>query len=523
MMNGNADKWRVKVYVDGKQRSLPGGPWPTKEAGERALGIWNARRLLAETNGEPVASLLANASDSGASAIPSTLPSAGRLKSETPFREVYLNSLARLGGEAAMSRDRRTFYRTCITGEATTKTGEEIVGRMILGNLPVERITVEVIENWAASLLYNPVPSLRLKPATVAKWGRHLSQALKWAKRAGYIADNPMESAQVVARGEVSRTRQPRYVFTLDELWALQEAAGGHSVESLMMEVLIWTGLRQGEMRALTPESLVGRSVPLLQVSNSVNSYQGKAVLGPTKTEGSERRVPIPSRLMSRLKKHARTVGSGVPLFPSPTASDAWMRHEWLNRRFRALCNEARITGSPHDPRKGRRQPPTPHGLRATAASILFGAGATVPEVQAFLGHKQPLLTLQVYTEVKGFGDEDPILLACRGQGMSVPQILDFVYEAVLTRGVLGLREFRADDASAFDVDEWDLTATLRDEVTRVVVESARHTTEPTASPARSDVPPPVRVRANPLDPDIETRGKVQRDTAVDTSVIGTD
>jgi integrase len=38
------------------------------------------------------------------------------------------------------------------------------------------------------------------------------------------------------------------------------------------------------------------------------------------------------------------------------------------------------------------------HDLRSTCASLLFEAGATGPHVQAHLGHKDPALTLRVYT-----------------------------------------------------------------------------------------------------------------------------
>lgn len=518
VINGDPNKWRAKVYVDGKQRTIPGGPWPTEEAGNEALRLWNARRVVAEAEGTPIDELLSrvvpprHGNDAPASdpASSSTVAPQSLDKSQTPFRQVYLNSLARKGGEAGMSADRRAFYRCCITGEAKTKTGEVIVGRMILGNLPVGRISVEVIENWAASLLFNDNETLRLKPATVAKYGRHLGQALKWAKSAGYIQDNPMEQAEVVARGELTRSRQPRYVFTLDEMWVLREAVSDPT-EKLMAEVLMWSGLRQGELRALTPESLVGRAVPLLQVSHSVNAARGKPVLGATKTDGSERRVPIPARLMVRLKEHAQQIKPGHPLFPSPTSEDGWMRSEWFNRRFRAWCDAAGLVGNAFDPRKGRRVAPTPHGLRATAASVLFAAGATVPEVQAFLGHKQPLMTLQVYTEVKGFGDEDPVMLACRGQGMTVAQILDYVYEAMFTRGVLGLRETRPDDASAFvAAREQDLTAGFRDDVTRLVVDLARQNRN---DAGRRDAPatrtlsePPQRVSARRPTSAIETR-----------------
>lgn len=39
----------------------------------------------------------------------------------------------------------------------------------------------------------------------------------------------------------------------------------------------------------------------------------------------------------------------------------------------------------------------TPHSLRRTFASLLFGLGRTAPDVMAQLGHTHPGLTLRIY------------------------------------------------------------------------------------------------------------------------------
>ncbi|KRN57780.1 hypothetical protein IV74_GL001035 [Carnobacterium divergens DSM 20623] len=49
----------------------------------------------------------------------------------------------------------------------------------------------------------------------------------------------------------------------------------------------------------------------------------------------------------------------------------------------------------------------TPHGFRHTCASLLFEAGATVPEVQQQLGHKTSDVTLEIYTHVTNTGKKN--------------------------------------------------------------------------------------------------------------------
>jgi len=57
-----------------------------------------------------------------------------------------------------------------------------------------------------------------------------------------------------------------------------------------------------------------------------------------------------------------------------------------------------------NDRRKASRREPiavTPHDLRATCASLLVDAGASVKDVQAHLGHKDITTTLNLYARVR--------------------------------------------------------------------------------------------------------------------------
>lgn len=417
--------WSVRVTDhNGKRFRLQGGPWATESEADDALTRWRAQRLDGDD--------------------------ARRELAKTPLKTVYLRSIANLGG-LDESSDRRTFYKGVITGEAGVWVGEKpdrrflspIPGRIILGDQRVGDITIEVVEEWARSLANGPHP---LGPSTIAKWGRHLSQCLDWAKGRNYITSNPVDGADLQPRGAVTSAHEGHYFFTLEEIVRLTEVAHRYPRWGVIIDTLTWSGLRQGECRALRPEAIIFKPGSMLHVTHSVSEENGPPVLGPVKTSASLRRVAIPSTTAFWLDELAQDTEPGQPLFPGE--SGGWMRGDWLNKHFRALCEEADIRANPHDRVKGRRFDPTPHDLRATGASILFAAGCGVPEVQAWLGHASAQMTLNVYTEVQGWGEEDPIIAGCRGRGLTVSEVLEEVRREAWQAHMTSLA-----DVSAWDAD----------------------------------------------------------------------
>lgn len=411
-------RWSVRVTgPDGSRTRLRGGPWDTEQEARDALIRWQAQRL----DGHAARSSLAT----------------------TSLKTVYLRSIEPLGGLDG-SADRRTFYRGAIERPVGPETGRTRVrvpeGRVYLGHLPVGEITIETVEEWAAALR-----ATGLGPSTIAKWGRHLSQCMAWAAARGYVPSNPVPGAVLLPRGAAAASRPPRYFLTLEEITRIIAVT---PVEyRLMIETLMWSGLRQGEVRALTPESLIHKPGAMLAVTASVHDGPGAPTLGRTKTLGSQRRVPVPRGLMDDLGTLvAESVSRGRPLFPSSTGG--WMRGDTVADVFARSVADAGITGDPLSPHLGRRKTPTPHDCRATGASLLFAAGAGVPEVQAFLGHTQPAITLRLYTEVQGWGEEDPVLAGLRAQRLTVPEILDTVYQEVTPRVHRLIRERASDDAA---------------------------------------------------------------------------
>jgi integrase len=222
---------------------------------------------------------------------------------------------------------------------------------------------------------------LDLAPASVRKVHRVLSMVLAYAVKDGRLAVNP------AAGVSLPRVREAEKRFlSHPQVHELADACGDDY--RLMVLFLAYTGLRWGEMAALT----VGR-VDFFRrralVAESVTPVEGVMTFGPTK--GHERReVPIPRFLIDDLARHVEGKSADDLVFAGQRG--AVMRSGTFRRG--ALIEATRAIGIPgfH-----------PHELRHTAASLAIASGADVKVVQQMLGHKSATMTLDQYGHL--FGD----------------------------------------------------------------------------------------------------------------------
>ena len=241
------------------------------------------------------------------------------------------------------------------------------------GRVRLADVTHAEVQRW--------LTRLNLAPASVRKVHRVLSMVLAYAVKDGRLAVNP------AAGVSLPRVREAEKRFlSHPQVHELADACGDDY--RLMVLFLAYTGLRWGEMAALT----VGR-VDFLRrralVAESVTPVEGVMTFGPTK--GHERReVPIPRFLIDDLARHVEGKSADDLVFAGQRG--AVMRSGTFRRG--ALIEAARAIGIPgfH-----------PHELRHTAASLAIASGADVKVVQQMLGHKSATMTLDQYGHL--FGD----------------------------------------------------------------------------------------------------------------------
>lgn len=508
MLNGDPEKWSVRMRVNGKVVRCR-GYWLTKEAAEQALSDW----AVLQRNGYAPASLVGPLGVRGTVSVPSVEPTATALiggpdKSRTLLKDVYrafLDSHTE-GGFADMSRDRHAFWGV-LTGTSTARAGNTSA-RLVLGDIAVGDITWATIQQWANSLKEPDTskaeddPRRTLSPSTRAKWGRHLKQLLSWAVPE-YISVSPWPQGKKVVQSKVvKKTIKKRFFMSPDEMWRIADAATNET-ERLLFLTMMWAGLRQGEARALSPSCLAGADTPELVIVHAVDSYKGAARLSTVKTDGSERRVAIPRTLMRMLLQHVQdnNIGPYEPLFPAVKGGrngSKWMRHEWLNRRWNEAVKAAKVERAGKLPPNQRRAP-KPHDARATAASMLQYAGVMPVECQQWLGHEDVTMTLTVYTQASTWASRHPLLLGLRRKGFSLAEAIDWLYLATYSWHVHALGEHEYDSAERFGPDRWKDDDDHWTEVAAEVTDIHRAWRNQPDEPRQSMIP--VRVPAGPASP----------------------
>lgn len=241
------------------------------------------------------------------------------------------------------------------------------------GHLQTRSISTEMIDLFISELLAS-----KLKPQTVAHTVQVLKSIFKTAETWGYIAKSP---AVAVKKPRVPQ-EEPDF-YKPEEIARLLDAADDRHYPLLLTFAM--TGARRSEVLGLA-WSDVEWSTKTLHIRYQAQGG-GRVEL---KTAHSRRRVPMSPMLIEALKTHQtrQIVDGGLnPLgliFPSEAGTPI-LGSSFLRRIFWPTLTRADL----------RRL--TPHSLRHSCATIRLAKGRPLPEVSAFLGHRDVAVTAKVY------------------------------------------------------------------------------------------------------------------------------
>jgi integrase len=176
----------------------------------------------------------------------------------------------------------------------------------------------------------------------------------------------------------------------------VDELAPTRTRDGLVVRFLAYTGLRYGEMAALTVEDfdMLRRRI---NVRRSVTEVAGKLTWSTPKNR-ERRSVPFPRFLVPELAVQMEGKRREDLVFSAP-AGGVLRIATFRTRVFNPAVNKLR--GVDKDGNATTDWPrPTLHDLRHTAASLAISAGANVKAVQTMLGHKSAALTLDTYADL---------------------------------------------------------------------------------------------------------------------------
>lgn len=248
------------------------------------------------------------------------------------------------------------------------------------GQTPCTDIQRSMINAWLPTLsTMKNVPANQpprpLSASAIRKVGLIIHGILDLAVELGIIHKNPIKTSDFPKQKKAER----RYlkITEVDEL--LRQAPTQQA--RLLLHVLLMTGLRPGEAKALKVKDLDpirGR----LMIRRDVDDLGREDA---TKTR-NHRDVPIGGETLRLLEQNAEGKDHDTWLIPDEHG------HVWTTARWRVVWKNLCIwTGI------GNLDT---YELRHTAASIAIASGADVKTVQLMLGHSSAAMTLDVYAHL---------------------------------------------------------------------------------------------------------------------------
>lgn len=248
------------------------------------------------------------------------------------------------------------------------------------GSLPMRDITPQHVRKWQSVILRQNYSVTYQQLIDF-----QLSAIMHYAERY-YDIPNPCTKA-----GHIGGTGSKKLSFwTLEEyeLFACHLSADPEAFTAF--EILYWTGMRQGELLALTPND-IDTERHLIHITKSYTQIDGKDIISTPKTKKSERDVAIPQFLLDEIIVYIHTnhIHPDRRLFERT-------RH-YLFYKLRKGCEAS-----------GVRQIRT-HDIRHSHVSLLINTGFSALDIAERVGHESVSTTLDVYAHL--FPDQQQMLI----------------------------------------------------------------------------------------------------------------
>ena len=220
---------------------------------------------------------------------------------------------------------------------------------------------------------------------TLQNYAEALKGFCRWCVERKYLADDPLK-----ALGTFDTTPQTmRRAMTPEEIQRLLAIVPDH--RRLLYEVAFTTGLRAGELRALTIQHLdTDRMVLRLDAKWTKNRKPGfqplsKGVVERLKAFAENREaLELYKRFLRESDSNSETRSNALLYIPSNTS--------------RMMDEDLKAAGIPKHTAEGKVDF---HACRVAYISFIIEAGATVKEAQTMARHSSPDLTMNTYARVR--------------------------------------------------------------------------------------------------------------------------
>ena len=243
------------------------------------------------------------------------------------------------------------------------------------GSKPINEIKASDVRRWQAKLMSSPN---NYSQTYLKKINTELNSIINYAKRFYDLNTNPCSKAGTIGK---AKAEEMDY-WTYDEYIAFREGVKDKSLSYICFEVLYWTGMREGELLALSPVD-IDLDNKTISINRTYQRIEGKDVFTSPKTRKSKRKIPIPDFLCQELSDYIQSrymLDADERLFP---VTKSYLSHEMIRGCKNTGVKKIRI-----------------HDIRHSHASLLINQGCDALMLADRLGHEKVSTTLNTYSHL---------------------------------------------------------------------------------------------------------------------------
>lgn len=166
-------------------------------------------------------------------------------------------------------------------------------------NKIVSEITNADVRQWQNTMLKKTQKNGEAyKPTYLRTLNSQLSAIFNFAVQYFKLATNPCSQVKAMGKKQAGEMN----FWTLDEFNKALQYANGPAYH-LAFLTLYWTGIREGELLALSPRKIIDQD-KALRISQTLKREKGEMVLGVPKTENSVRTVTMPDFFYEEMRAY---------------------------------------------------------------------------------------------------------------------------------------------------------------------------------------------------------------------------
>lgn len=270
----------------------------------------------------------------------------------------------------------------------TMMTKKKIIEDKILpffSKLKLDSITPVKVRQWQNTLISGvSIKNTPYSPTYLKTINNQLTAIFNYAVKYHNMKENPCHKAGSMGK----KKAEEMIIWTPEEFEKFSQFIKNKMPNYVGFNILFWTGIRIGELLALTLKDIDLRN-KTISISKSYQRLEGEDVITAPKTTKSKRVVTIPDSVVELLERYLKMLykpSKTMRLFP-------YTKH--------LFENDLRIYSEKAGLKKIRI-----HDLRHSHASYLFNNGVDILTIAKRLGHENIETTLGIYAHTYTSADE---------------------------------------------------------------------------------------------------------------------